>query len=192
VADLDLDALQALADAATPGPWEEGFRWVYTLPVYPDDNRLSNVLGMDCADDERATVEQKRSERNVAFIAAARQAVPDLIAEVRRLRLAVGALTLANDTLDSGARQDRERMQARIDAALDAVEDCIGQACDDGGPNLDSMALSAYARGMRLLAQHGRLVIDSEYGRRVIGHWPTVKEAAALTGDADDDWRERA
>lgn len=68
------------------------------------------------------------------------------------------------DALDEAEREVR--------LALDTLEDVIGQACGDGERGLDSVALSAYANGMRYLARHKRLVIDDEYGRRVIAHWP--------------------
>jgi hypothetical protein len=61
-------------------------------------------------------------------------------------------------------------MDTELNEALDTLEDVITQACwteEDG--LLDSRALSAYARGMRLLAKHGLLVIEEEHGRRVIG-----------------------
>lgn len=63
---------------------------------------------------------------------------------------------------------------------LDVLQDVLEQACG-GGPyragltkdeiegRLDSIALSAYARGLRLLAKHKRFEIESQYGRRVIG-----------------------
>lgn len=54
--------------------------------------------------------------------------------------------------------------------ALDLLQDVLSQACPDG----DSRALSAYADGLRYLAEHGRFKIEKEYGRRVIGEfvWP--------------------
>lgn len=65
------------------------------------------------------------------------------------------------------AERDRER-----NALLDALEDVVNQACsnphDGKDPELDSMALSAYAHGMRTLAKYGWMEIISEYGRRVI------------------------
>ena len=57
--------------------------------------------------------------------------------------------------------------------ALDTLGSVIHQACwEDHDGVLDSMAISAYADGMRLLAAHKRLVIEEEAGRRVIAHWP--------------------
>jgi hypothetical protein len=54
---------------------------------------------------------------------------------------------------------------------LDALEDVVNQACGDNGGQLDSMALSSYARGMRILAEHGRIKIEHDVGRRVIAVW---------------------
>ncbi len=45
----------------------------------------------------------------------------------------------------------------------------IDQACATKGEALDSYALSAYARAMRLLAQCGLFEIEDEFGRRVFG-----------------------
>ena len=58
---------------------------------------------------------------------------------------------------------ERERL------LLDVLEDVIWQAClDRDGKTLDSMALSAYARGMRALSAYGMITITNEAGRRVI------------------------
>ena len=60
---------------------------------------------------------------------------------------------------------------------LETLADVLNQACTVSMSNVkhdneaDSRALSTYANGLRLLAHHGLFVIDSEYGRRVIGHW---------------------
>jgi hypothetical protein len=55
---------------------------------------------------------------------------------------------------------------------LDTLEWVLWQACGPtrrGGPDeLDSMALSAYADGIRLLAKHDRVRITAQHGRRVI------------------------
>lgn len=54
---------------------------------------------------------------------------------------------------------------------LDALQDCIAQACsltDSDGVEYDSMALSAYADGLRILSKYGRVRITNDVGRRVI------------------------
>jgi hypothetical protein len=61
------------------------------------------------------------------------------------------------------AQTDNERL------LLDVLEDVIWQAClDRDGKYLDSNALSAYARGMRLLHEYGKIDIEHDAGRRVI------------------------
>jgi hypothetical protein len=82
------------------------------------------------------------------------------------------------------ACQQRDHLRVERDDLLDTLEDVINQACWIDGGGLDSSALSAYADGMRLLAKHNRLVIEREYGRRVIGHWPTKRDTAPI-GEED-------
>jgi hypothetical protein len=52
--------------------------------------------------------------------------------------------------------------------ALSILADVLNQACsiDD---ELDSMAISAYADGLRFLSKHNLFKITREGGRRVIG-----------------------
>lgn len=76
VTPLDLDAIRALAEAATPGPWRVGdggdyFEWEVVIAPHLPTLELSESA--DGAED-------------AAFIAAARTAVPALLAEVDRLR----------------------------------------------------------------------------------------------------------
>ncbi|MFH9062189.1 hypothetical protein ACH4GM_13345 [Streptomyces coeruleorubidus] len=82
--DLDLDAIEELCAAATPGPW-----FVRNL----DDDHAMNLVGV-------GTVEDTGRGENAAFIAMAREAVPRLVAEVRRLRWLVefGACHTAGTT----------------------------------------------------------------------------------------------
>ncbi|MFF9807073.1 hypothetical protein ACF1G5_18480 [Streptomyces coeruleorubidus] len=113
--DLDLDAIEELCAAATPGPW-----FVRNL----DDDHAMNLVGVGTMEDtgrgERypdfdhreliaATLVQHpryvdcadgRWDENAAFIAMAREAVPRLAAEVRRLRWLVvfGACHTAGTT----------------------------------------------------------------------------------------------
>lgn len=67
--------IRRLLDEATdmtPGEWEEGDGWIYTLPVHEEDNRLANVLGMEYADLDLQQAERKRGQRNAALIVALR------------------------------------------------------------------------------------------------------------------------
>ena len=68
-------------------------------------------------------------------------------------------------------KDEQAQALAERDELLDALADCIGQACGDN--TLDSMALSAYRDGLELLVKHGRVVIESQHGRRVIARWTT-------------------
>lgn len=71
---VDLDELQALADAATPGPWT----------VTGDD--LIDGVGKARGPNGRIFEDMDVRPNDAAFIAAARAAVPELVAEVRALR----------------------------------------------------------------------------------------------------------
>ena len=97
----ELDALKALADAATPGPWEEvaesGEWWITSasdetasLYVIPDTGLMNQA--------------------DVDFIAAARAAVPALLAEVERLQVAWSA------EHDAYIRADEQARMAKRDA----------------------------------------------------------------------------
>lgn len=58
---------------------------------------------------------------------------------------------------------------------LEALTDMVHQHCSDPNPqngiDVDSWALSANASAIRLLAKHGKLRIEKEYGRRVLAIW---------------------
>ena len=86
--DDELDAAERRANAATPGPWES------SIEGRDHDSGDSVVLtgGPDLyisyaewPEKERRANEQRRAN-DLDFIAASRQDVPRLIAEVRRLR----------------------------------------------------------------------------------------------------------
>lgn len=74
--------------------------------------------------------------------------------------------------------------QNDLSDVLEALTDMVSQHCigweeqkkDLYDREYDSMALSANADAMMVLAEHGKLKIVHEYGRRVIGKW--VKEEA--------------
>lgn len=72
--DEELARLEALAQAATPGPWERRFH---------DQNEVETRDGIRVATFNEA---RRDTWHNARFIAAARDAVPALVAEVRRLR----------------------------------------------------------------------------------------------------------
>ncbi len=99
MSDLDLDAIERRAAAATPGPWfseaadHSQERWVSTRETearigYRGWQGLAAANG--CEDDPVAGALVARC--NAAFIAHARADVPALIAEVRRLRAALAEM----------------------------------------------------------------------------------------------------
>lgn len=77
---LDVDAIEARANAATPGPWK-----LWGMTVMTDRHGTGDVA--DC-DDIAFTADPDRGLRtfNADFIAHAREDIPALVAEVRRLR----------------------------------------------------------------------------------------------------------
>ena len=70
---IDLDELERLAKAATSGPWE-----VVDARVFLDDEDLEIRNGQHC-------IGFGSGEANAAYIVAACNAVPELIARVREL-----------------------------------------------------------------------------------------------------------
>lgn len=79
---IDLDAIEARAKAATPGPWRVNPR-VEADPGETDGHGW--LAGPPAAIEYEAAL----FNRDADFIAAAREDVPALIAEVRRLRSVV-------------------------------------------------------------------------------------------------------
>ena len=112
----ELDALKALADAATPDRWEiwsaaTGADYIVRVPR---GKNYYAVIATDC------------TYSNAAFIAAARAAVPALIAEVERLQVAWSAEHDAYIRADEQARMARrevERLRAELAAARNLTMD---------------------------------------------------------------------
>lgn len=113
-----LDQLEQKAAAATPGPWFAGDAWVYTGPIYPDDNRLSDVLGMKFADPARATAERERGLRNAEFIAAAN---PHTVQRLLRALDEAGTEAMHARDLVSLLREERDTLRSKV-AAVEALE----------------------------------------------------------------------
>ncbi len=87
---IDLQAIKALADAATPGPWEEvaeSGEWWITGPDIENGFVINTTRGI--------------TQANADFIAAAREAVPALLAEVERLTAEVGEMDALADEMTS-------------------------------------------------------------------------------------------
>jgi hypothetical protein len=88
--EAQLAAWEALCAAATPGPWEH--RIDTSWAAGPD--RLIDSADMVIIRNERCDKHFKQGrgdEANFDFIAASREAMPALIAEVRRFRVLLDA-----------------------------------------------------------------------------------------------------
>lgn len=82
---MDIDKLKKLADAATPGPWCWGMRYV-AQPAKENGYRFIAQHPM-----AETAVEGEQWEADAAFIAASREMIPALIEEVERLQHAVSS-----------------------------------------------------------------------------------------------------
>jgi len=89
MSELDLDAIEARAKAATPGPWRPSA----TKPPAADSLKVwaPNPDGPAGFCDEKCVLVgnkyfAEQAEKDVAFAAHAREDIPALIAELRRLR----------------------------------------------------------------------------------------------------------
>lgn len=121
LSEQQLAEIRARAEAATPGPWCTDDWEIYTGTEYLPWSSL--WIGETCrADDCHG------SRDDAAFIAAARTDVPALLAEVERLRAALGTAT------DEVAERDAEigRWSARV-AELEAQAAEEPQVCADCG-----------------------------------------------------------
>ena len=99
--DERLAEIKARADAATPGPWERNnLAGRPEREVFAGDELIGDFGVGGWEDDEGAD----RVEINAEFIAHARQDIPDLLAEVERLREHVA-------TLEHAYKDSRERIR---------------------------------------------------------------------------------
>lgn len=90
---LDLDELERLEREATPGPWKhwdaDGVAWDDPKACGYDSRENGRGAPYYCTGPR--TESDTQAGRDAALIAAARNALPELLAEVRKLRLAVNA-----------------------------------------------------------------------------------------------------
>lgn len=100
---------KAALEGITPGPWESIYHQHDTS--YPSDtcNVITERTGDLVAevDDESRGYEEPHGEfgRDAAFIAAARSLVPELLAEVERLRQMVGSCVGCGEICDGRCGQ---------------------------------------------------------------------------------------
>ena len=127
----ELSAIAARADAATPEPWifEEFFRSErrYRLGLMTQGGR--GILF------HQAQWEPTKADR--AFLAAARSDVPALVAEVRRLRAAVEALTpLAR--LGLNARQWAAENMQNVEEVLEIAHQAVDRLAEINSSKQDT------------------------------------------------------
>lgn len=101
-----LARLRELADAATPGPWCTDIWEIYQGTEYQPG--ISEWIGETC----RGRVEGLAQDKaDASFVAAAREAVPALLAEVERLRADRDAFCDRVDTLTAVAQSNKRYVQ---------------------------------------------------------------------------------
>lgn len=83
----ELDALEELANAATPGPWESS-----GVAVWGKNNVWVGDLNFEASRQESLVAPRVSNDAN--FVAAAREAIPKLIAKVRSLEAEIDAFGL--------------------------------------------------------------------------------------------------
>jgi hypothetical protein len=106
VPEIDLDEIEEVCSAATPGPWfvrnldDDHAMNLVAVSTVEDTGRSERWPGFDQGELVAATLVQQpryvdcadgRWDENAAFIAMAREAVPQLVEEVRRLRRLLGS-----------------------------------------------------------------------------------------------------
>lgn len=86
---VDLDAIEARMVRITPGPWEPNGTTVQTVAISTRVAYEGLGLHDEVARCAMTTGNYQSEARNAAFLAAAREDIPALVAEVRRLRALV-------------------------------------------------------------------------------------------------------
>jgi len=131
----ELSKIEARANAATPGPWT----------FLPDQRLERRGLGILGPSFERVALMPEPAGAHpvdALFVAHARTDVPALVAEVRRLRLAlhiavdgweIAATTIPGD--DRAESRERERLRGMLGGASRAeLEDAAGVRRDPWSP----------------------------------------------------------
>lgn len=113
----DLNALEALCERATGAPWTVDLD---DAKAHGDQPRVESSNGLICVAGNAVAEDWQQHHANAAFIAASREAVPELIAEVRRLREAL-------ETSLSTMLESRDRLlcynarTSELDSTIDEV-----------------------------------------------------------------------
>jgi hypothetical protein len=124
--DAELDEIEKRAKAATPGPWDGGFK---PGGVRVDATNAPGMLGMPPTVAKLSgSFQVQQEEANADFIAAAREDVPKLVAELRLAKRAIAACVEYFDALaewsdENQSDHETHRIpagsQPRLDEALE-------------------------------------------------------------------------
>jgi hypothetical protein len=139
--DDELAHWRALADAATPGPWEH-------LALPEGDIRWHDVRaeGRDICGDYM-------TGPDAAFIAGAREAIPRLLDEVARLRAMTLAVSVDRDTIEverDDARREAETLRSQLEGARDLHALMMHEIHEAAGVRPDGLAaILAWIEGAR-------------------------------------------
>lgn len=113
---VDLEAIRARADAATPGPWRLGGP-AMTSEVWADRDSAGWDAFYVAQTTRRLNPATDQSEADAEFIAAARADVPALLAEVTRLTTELAEarklLSDAADVMDADDRWEKRAEHAK-------------------------------------------------------------------------------
>lgn len=126
--DEQLSEIEARANAATPGPWAAGVDHHYFGHAYintpTDCYEIDDTARMNASayDDERR--HHNQLDADAVFMAHAREDVPALVAEVRRLRTRL----LTVDTVACNRGCEIERLRADIER-IGRERDDMERAC---------------------------------------------------------------
>jgi hypothetical protein len=131
-----LKELEALANAATEGPWavleqgeklDESFCEIWNR-VGPNEEKSVARIGQSwmryqCENGDASEFTKEEIQANVAFIAASCTAIPELIAEVRRLREALEFYADPMTYIHGNDRAPCRALRDRGQRALEALEE---------------------------------------------------------------------
>jgi hypothetical protein len=160
VTDADLKAIQARADAATPGPWyyihDDDAMFMNCYAVATDADADPSDPGHEAqfvagclVQSEVRIVPPALWHENTTFIAHARSDVPALLAEVRLLRGIIADQQQESGLFDAGFRAGREStLETAGRAGFNAGVEAAAALVDEWGK------LGQVARHVRSLRQH--------------------------------------
>ncbi|MDB5042202.1 MAG: 92, gp92 [Candidatus Eremiobacteraeota bacterium] len=143
VGDVDLDAIKARADAATPGPWAYDGKRFNSAFVFDNDGQGYAVAEL-CKDGKLpAWMAEQVRDRDGNFIAHARTDVPTLLGLIAQLN---STLSRFRDSHGPGGVCSAPELAGLLEQRIAAVDALTktGGSLDDGGP-LDQVWANAMA-----------------------------------------------